>query len=213
MAKIKQVGIGRKSTGTIDGITYYVRGGVTFARSLPIMPASVYNTPQARKRQAVFKLIQMHLKYHLRTIKQTFSHDGNVNSCNRYYKVNGRALKAALDALADAYCAGQDVTLTDIENAISAYAANHPTSIRIASRSGYQDVFLTGQWPETITLNASEGDSTIVIIMGDNGAQTSINANGINTGGSDPEGGSGSEGSSDSGGDGDNGNGDGSDTD
>ena len=120
--------------------------------------------------------------------------------------------------IADAYCAGQDVTLTDIENAISAYAAIHPTSIRIASRSGYQDVFLTGQWPETITLNASEGDSTIVIIMGDNGAQTTINANSAttvtdNTGGSDLEGGSGSEGSSDSGGDGDNGNGDGSDTD
>ena len=28
MAQIKQVGIGRRSTGTIDGITYYVRGGI-----------------------------------------------------------------------------------------------------------------------------------------------------------------------------------------
>ena len=106
MAKIKQVGIGRKSTGTIDGITYYVRGGVTFARSIPIMPASVYNTPQARKRQAVFKLIQIHLKYHLRTIRQTFSSDGNVSSYNRYYKVNCKGLRAALDTVADAYCAG-----------------------------------------------------------------------------------------------------------
>ena len=46
MAQIKQVGIGRKSTGTIDGITYYVRGGVTYARSTPNMPASVYSSPE-----------------------------------------------------------------------------------------------------------------------------------------------------------------------
>ena len=50
MAQIKQVGIGRKSTGTIDGITYYVRGGVTYARSAPNMPASAYNTPEAKLR-------------------------------------------------------------------------------------------------------------------------------------------------------------------
>ncbi len=65
MAQIKQVGIGRKSSGTIDGITYYVRGGVTYARSTPNMPASVYNTPEAKLRQAIFKMVQMHLKYHL----------------------------------------------------------------------------------------------------------------------------------------------------
>ena len=29
MAQIKQVGIGRKSTSTFDGITYYVRGGLS----------------------------------------------------------------------------------------------------------------------------------------------------------------------------------------
>ena len=60
MAQIKQVGIGRKSSGTIDGITYYVRGGVTYARSTPNMPASVYNTPEAKLRQAIFKMVQMH---------------------------------------------------------------------------------------------------------------------------------------------------------
>ena len=40
MAQIKQVGIGRKSSGTIDGITYYTVNGKTFARSTPTMPAS-----------------------------------------------------------------------------------------------------------------------------------------------------------------------------
>jgi hypothetical protein len=48
MAQIKQVGIGRKSTGTIDGITYYTLNGKTYARRTPTMPASVFNTTEAR---------------------------------------------------------------------------------------------------------------------------------------------------------------------
>ena len=181
MAQIKQVGIGRKSTGTIDGITYYVRGGVTYARSTPNMPASAYNTPEAKKRQAIFKMIQMHLKYHLRTIKQTFTPKGNGSPSNRYYSLNNKGLTAALDSLAELYCAGQDVTITDVEQAISDYAAEHPTSIKIASKSGYAEVYLTGPWPETITLNALSGDSTVIIIVNEYGVQTTINADGTVT--------------------------------
>ena len=181
MAQIKQVGIGRKSTGTIDGITYYVRGGVTYARSTPNMPASVYSSPEAKKRQAIFKMVQMHLKLHLRTIKQTFSTSGNGSPSNRYYSLNGKALTKALSSLAEQYVDGEDVTITDIEAAISDYAAEHPTSIRIASKSGYREVFLTGPWPDTITLNALAGDSTVIIIVNENGQQTTINADGTVT--------------------------------
>ena len=181
MAQIKQVGIGRKSTGTIDGITYYVRGGVTYARSTPNMPASVYNTPEAKLRQAIFKMIQMHLKYHLRTIKQTFTPKGNGSASNRYYSLNSKGLSAALTPLAELYTAGEDVTITDVEAAISAYAAEHPTSIKIASKSGYAEVYLTGDWPDTITLNALTGDSTVIIIVNENGVQTTINADGTVT--------------------------------
>ncbi len=165
MAQIKQVGIGRKSTGTIDGITYYVRGGVTYARSTPNMPASVYNTPEAKLRQGIFKMIQMHLKHHLRTIKQTITPKGNGSASNRYYSLNSKGLSAALTPLAELYLEGQDVTITDVEAAISAYAAEHPTSIKIASKSGYAEVYLTGNWPDTITLNALAGDSTVNIIV------------------------------------------------
>ena len=178
MAQIKQVGIGRKSSGTIDGITYVTRNGVTYARSTPTMPASAYNTPEARLRQAVFKMVQMHLKYHLRTIKQTFTAKGNGSPCNRYYATNSKGLTAALTPLAELYNAGQDVTIDDVESAISAYAAEHPKSIKIASKSGYQDIYLTGPWPATITLNANGGDSTVIIIVNEHGQQTTINADG-----------------------------------
>jgi len=201
MAQIKQVGIGRKSTGTIDGITYYVRGGVTYARSTPNMPASVYNTPEAKLRQAIFKMIQMHLKYHLRTIKQTFTPKGNGSATNRYYSLNSKGLTAALTSLAELYVEGQDVTITDVEAAVSAYAQEHPTSIKIASKSGYAEVYLTGEWPDTITLNALSGDSTVIIIVNENGVQTTINADGTVTTSSNSGNASGDSGGDDSGSD------------
>ena len=189
MAQIKQVGIGRKSSGTIDGITYYSVNGKTFARTTPTMPASVYNTPEARTRQAIFKMVQMHIKHHLRTIRQTITNKSGSPS-NRYFSLNYKALSQALQALAELYVNGQDVTITDVEQAISDYAAEHPASIKIASKSGYQDVYLTGPWPDTITLNALAGDGTVIIIVAENGTQTTINADGTVTTGQYSGGGS-----------------------
>lgn len=180
MARIKQVGVGRKTTGTIDGINYYVRNGETFARAAPTMPASVYNTTEARIRQAIFKFIQMHLKHHLRTIRQTITAK-NGSPTNRYYSLNSKPLSLALQPLAELYVEGEDVTITDVEAAISAYAAEHPTAIKIAAKSGYQEVYLTGEWPDTITLNANAGDSTVIIIVNEHGEQTTINADGTVT--------------------------------
>lgn len=184
MAQIKQVGVGRKTTGTIDGITYYVLNGKTFARSTPTMPVSVYTSTEARIRQAIFKFVQQHMKLHLRTIRQTITAKTGT-PCNRYYSLNKKGLNAALQTLAEQYVSGADVTITDIEAAISAYAAEHPTAIKIASKSGYAEVYLTGPWPETITLNALSGDSTVIIIVAENGTTTTINADGTITTGSD----------------------------
>lgn len=181
MATISQIGPGRKTNGTIDGITYVTRNGVTYVRSVPTMPASAYTTPAAKKRQAIFKMVQMHLKYHLRTIRQTFTPKGNGTPTNRYYSVNSKALSAALDTLAEQYAEGQDVTLTDVESAISDYATEHPSAITIASKSGYQPVHLTGPWPNTITLYADGGDKTMIIIVAENGSTTTINADGTTT--------------------------------
>lgn len=181
MAQVKQIGPGRKTSGTIDGITYVTRNGKTYVRSTPTMPVSAYRTPAARKRQAIFTLIQMHLKFHLRTIRQTITPKGNGTPTNRYYSLNAKALNRALDALAERFVAGDDVSITDVEAAIAAYAAEHPTSIRIASLSGYQEVYLTGEWPATITLNANAGDSTVIIIVAENGSTTTIEPNGTVT--------------------------------
>ena len=178
MARIQQVGIGRKSSGTIDGITYVTRNGVTYARSTPVMPASAYKTPAALKRQAIFKMVQMHLNYHMRTIRQTFTPNGRGTALNRYYSVNGKSLTKALDGLADQYVSGEIVTINDVEAAISAFATENPMAIVIAQKSGYGKVYLTGGWPSSITLHANGGDSTVIIIVSENGDTTTIGSEG-----------------------------------
>ena len=160
--------------------------------------SSVYNTTEARIRQAIFKMIQMHMKHHLRTIRQTITNKSGSPS-NRYFSLNYKALSQALQALAELYVEGQYVTITDVEQAISDYAAEHPTSIKIASKSGYQDVYLTGPWPDTITLNALAGDRTVIIIVAENGTQTTINADGTVTTGQYNGGGESNTGGSNSG--------------
>ena len=175
MVKISQIGVGQKSSGTLDGITYVTSKGVTYARAAGKMPASAYKTPAARKRQAVFKMIQQHLKYHLNTINKTFAPDGNVSARNRYFSVNNKYLRLALDSLAEKYVSGEIVTRDDVEKAICDFASAHPNAITIASMPGYQEVSLTGAWPDVITLSASKGDSTMIIFIGKNGEKTVIN--------------------------------------
>ena len=163
MVKIKQVGVGRMASGKIDGITYVTRGDVTFARSKPTMPAHVYTTPAAKKRRAIFNLIQMHLKHHLPTLRKTITPKGIGSAYTRYYSLNAKPLARALEVLAEEMVAGKDVTINDVEEAIIAYAADHPDEICIASLKGYMDLFLSGPWPDTITLHAVKGKSTVII--------------------------------------------------
>ena len=175
MARITQVGPGRKTSGTLDGVTYVTtRNGNTYARVKGVLPAYVTKTPAALKRQSIFKMVQEYALFHLRTLKQTITRKGNGTVMNRFTQLNYKAFSAALDALAVRMVAGEVVTLADIEAAIAAYATENPQAIVIAARSGYGKVYLTGAWPDTITLRASGGDSTIIVIVAENGSTTTI---------------------------------------
>ena len=164
MARIKQIGPGQMTSGTVGGLVY-VKGknGVTYVRSTPIMPAKVYKSPAAKKRQALFKMIQMHLRYHLPTLRNTFVHEGSGSPSNGYFKRNNTALREALDTLSECMVSGEVVTINDIEAAICAYAAENPDKICIASLNGFEEVFLTGEWPDIINLQAKSGSRTVTI--------------------------------------------------
>lgn len=169
MAQIKQVGVGQRSTGTVDGVNYAVINGRTIARRLPVMPAHMFQTPGAKKRQALFTLMQWHLKQHRRTLGQTFGKSRYGTSSNRYLSVNYAPLAQALDALADQLVSGGQVARQEVEQAIAAYATQHPNAILIGLRDGYAEVCLEGAWPSTITLKALGGDNTIVVYTGEDG--------------------------------------------
>ena len=169
MARIKQVGPGQMTSGTVGGLTYVHRkDGITYVRSTPIMPAKVYKSPAAKKRQALFKMIQAHLRHHLPTLRQTFVREGSGSPSNGYFKRNNKALREALDTLAERMVAGEPVTLSMIEAAICAYAAEHPNVVCIASLSGFEEEFLTGEWPDVITLRAKRGSRIVTITVTEN---------------------------------------------
>jgi hypothetical protein len=169
MARINQVGPGQMTSGTVGGLTYVkCKNGTTYVRSTPTMPAKVYKSPAAKKRQALFKMIQMHLRYHLPAFRQTFVHEGPGSPSNGYFKMNNKALREALDTLAERMVDGEVVTITEIENAICAYAAENPNKICIASLNGFEEVFLSGEWPEVITLRAKRGSRVATIAVTEN---------------------------------------------
>lgn len=171
MARINQVGPGQMTSGTVGGLTY-VKGkdGRTYVRSTPIMPAKVYESPAAKKRQALFKMIQTHLRHHLPTLRQTFVQEGTGSPSNGYFKRNNKVLREALDTLSDRMVAGEEVTLSMIEAAICGYAAENPDKICIASLNGFKEVFLTGEWPDVITLHANRGSRIVTIVVTENDA-------------------------------------------
>ena len=181
MAIIRQIGPGCLASGTIDGIIYYVRNGKMYARAVPIIPESSYNNPAARIRQAIFKMVQMHLKYHLRTIKQTVSPEDSGSSSNRYFKLNKTGLYAALKPLAELYVGGQEVTITDVEQAICDYAVDNPNSIMIAALSGYREVYLTGSWPDAIALKAKSGGNKIIVVVAEKNVTATVTTHSSNT--------------------------------
>lgn len=178
MARISQIGVGRGSEGKIDGIVYAKIKGITVARRLPHMPAAMFKTPAALKRQAIFKLVTMHVMNHLGTLSRTISGyaDGKryLPYPAVYRKLNGAAFTAALGALAEQQVAGQTVDIAQVEQALASYATSHPASIVIGHRDGYGEVYLTGTWPSQITLRARRGTDTIVVFEAADGTTTTV---------------------------------------
>lgn len=160
MAQVRQTNTLRFKK-TLDSVVYYTVNGKTYARRLPDMPRAMFNTPAAKKRQALFKLVNMHTRYHSGEFTHLFDKGNSWNSRNAYVKANGKALYAALDALADRMVNGELVTATEVENAISTYATANPTAIVLADKAPYAVKYLTGTWPATITLTKGGVSTTV----------------------------------------------------
>lgn len=170
----KEVSINGKTyiVGKVGGMVYYVANGVQMRRSVPVRSARSYHRPGNEREHAMMRLIQKHISFHASTIHLSFDplppdpvrHKKGGGIRNHYYKLNSKALRAALLPLTDAEPGnGSLVTVSEVELAIRAYAAAHPTEITIARKEGFRDVFLKGEWPQSITLvrNNNCGTETV----------------------------------------------------
>ena len=207
MAQIRSIGPGMRSKGKVDGLVYVHVNGKTYARALPIMPAGMFKTPEARKRQAIFKLSQAYIKHHAGTIVQSFDAFTSWTPRNAFFKANGKALTKALEPLAVRYMNDEIITPEMLDTAVSAYATANPNVVVIGKKMGYKPVYLNGAWPSTMTLLPDGGDNTTIVIVnplsgsGDaNSSQNNdANANNGQSGTTQPGGQNGSTGGSQNG--------------
>ena len=165
MAQIRSIGAGIRSKGKVDGLVYVHTHGKTYARALPIMPAGMFKTPEARKRQATFKLSLAYIKHHAGTIVQSFDAFTSWTPRNAFFKANGKALTKALEPLAVRYMNDEIITPEMLDTAVSAYATANPNVVVIGKKMGYKPVYLNGAWPSTMTLLPDGGDNTTIVII------------------------------------------------
>ncbi|MCQ2298956.1 MAG: hypothetical protein MJZ81_12040 [Bacteroidales bacterium] len=184
MAQVRQTNtLGFRAT--LDNVVYYTVNGKTYARKRPIMPRAMFNTPAAKKRQSLFKLVGMHLRFHHGEFDHLFDKRSSWTAANAYHKRNAQALRAALDTLADRMVAGDMISTTEVENAIATYATANPTAIVLADKSPYELKFLTGSWPATITLSNASGSRT-TIVHTNKGVSTTVFPDGASSSGTTP---------------------------
>ena len=165
MAQIRSIGVGARTTGKVGNVVYVHRNGKTYARSLPIMPAGMYKTPAARKRQAIFLLSMNYIKMHAATIMKSFDAFRYISPRNAFFKTNGKALTQAMAPLAERQLQGETITPDMIEEAVTAYATANPTAIVIGKKMAYQNVYLTGAWPSTLNLYPDSGNTASVVVI------------------------------------------------
>lgn len=106
---------------------------------------------------------------------------------NYFYKVNKAAMEAAVQPLISDV---DNVTPSQLEEAVTAYATENPSSIFRVKKAGYETVYLTGAWkssdnpkpiepPTGVTVNGGTGQKTAAFVaatpvLAEQGKETEI---------------------------------------
>ena len=130
----------------------------------------MYNPPRksykpTRRQQLTrmeFGLMIRYATMHSRTIAKCFGKNVRLHQRDNFLRLNNKALREALTPLAEQQIDGQYPTAQQIEQAVSAYAKEHPTQIIIARLKGFEPVYLEGDWPELVTLREKKKNPTEV---------------------------------------------------
>lgn len=134
------IGKGRKSAGNMTFRT--VRGRTIVSEKVGKRPVTrldgVLSVYKAR-----FKLISMYIGLHRADINASFDKTKYGSQGNYFYKVNKAAME---EAVAELVSDAQNVTSSQVEEAVTTYATANPTSIYRVKSTGYASVYLKGKW-------------------------------------------------------------------
>lgn len=145
MAIIRSMGVGsaKKSMGNVTYRT--VRGRTIGSQKVASRPLT--RATDISVNQFVFGLITRFMAIHAADIMVSFNRTKFGSERNYFAKVNYSALRLALTSLYNAGVTSvDDISDAQIEQAIAAYATANPQAIYRVKRSGYDVVYLTGEW-------------------------------------------------------------------
>lgn len=145
MAIIRSMGVGsaKKSMGNVTYRT--VRGRTIGSQKVASRPLT--RAEDISLQQFIFGLITRFMAIHAADIMVSFNRTKYGSERNYFAKVNFSALRLALTPLYNAGVTSvDDISDAQISQAIATYATANPQSIYRVKRSGYEVVYLSGEW-------------------------------------------------------------------
>lgn len=144
MAIIRSLAVG-KATKSAGNVTYRTVRGRTIMSEKVVGGASTRADGGNNLRTFVFGLINRFMALHAADIAVSFNKTKYGSERNYFLKVNYAALSAALSPLYNGQTP-DEVTDTQISDAITAYATENPSSIYRVKLAGSPIVYLNGAW-------------------------------------------------------------------
>lgn len=145
MGVVRAIGVG-KTTGSVGDFTYRVVRGRTIS-SQKVAKRPLTRGQNLSLQQFVFGLINRFMFAHAADIMVSFNRTAYGSERNYFAKVNFSALREAFRPLYTAETPTvDDVSDAQIEQAVAAYATANPQAIYRVKRSGYEVVYLSGEW-------------------------------------------------------------------
>lgn len=164
MAIINSMGIGRarKSMGNVTYRT--VRGRTVGSQKRGAVGGAATRGEGLvlSKQQALFGMTSMYMQAHADDIEVSFNKSKYGSQRNYFVRKNKTALFDALSTLATTAMTAGYPLMSDIEEAITAYATEHPTAIYRVSLQGFAPVFLTGAWDSADNPISGGGSSSVL---------------------------------------------------
>lgn len=167
MAVISSMGVG-KARKSMGNVTYRIVRGRTIGSQKRAATGSTATTrgdgAVMSRQQALFGMTSMYMQAHASDIDVSFNKSRYGSQRNYFFRMNRKALFAALGSLAVTTMNQGYPSLADIESAITSYATENPTAIYRVKLSGFEPVYLSGAWSSDD--NPVSGGGTQVIGTG-----------------------------------------------